>query len=77
MHIRRRLKRFLKKGANAIFMSNEGVVKQVYDAVTAAGGKYDNIMFCGFDAGSKQIEWMKASSGAKSLSAPSLRIHIR
>lgn len=63
------LEALFEKGANAIFMSNEGVVKQVYDAVTAAGGKYDNIMFCGFDAGSKQIEWMKASSGAKLVGA--------
>ena len=45
-------------------MSNEGVVKQVYDAIGSAGTKYDNIKFCGFDAGSKQIEWMKNSGGA-------------
>lgn len=63
------LEALFEKGANAIFMSNEGVVKQVYDAVTAAGGKYDNNMFCGFDAGSKQIEWMKASPGAKLIGA--------
>lgn len=54
-----------QKGAKAIFMSNEGVVKQVYDATTAAAGKYDTIKFCGFDAGSKQIEWMKATTGPK------------
>ncbi len=53
------------KGANAIFMSNEGVVKQVYDAAAAAGTKYDNIKFCGFDGGTKQIEWMKATKGPK------------
>lgn len=52
-----------EKKASAIFMSNEGVVKQVYDAIAAAGTKYDNIKFCGFDAGSKQIEWMKKDSG--------------
>ena len=50
-------------------MSNEGVVKQVYDAIGAAGNKYDAIKFCGFDAGSKQIEWMKASSGPKLVGA--------
>ncbi len=54
-----------EKGAKAIFMCNEGVVKQVYDAVSTAGDKYNNIKFCGFDAGSKQIEWMKATSGPK------------
>ena len=59
------LEALFEKGAQAIFMSNEGVVKQVYDAVQAAGGKYDDVKFCGFDAGTKQIEWMRATSGAK------------
>lgn len=59
------LEALFEKGAKSIFMSNEGVVKQVYDAIGAAGTKYDNIKFCGFDAGSKQIEWMKKTSGAK------------
>ena len=59
------LEALYEKSAKAIFMSNEGVVKQVYDAVTASGGKYDAIKFCGFDAGSKQIEWMKSQTGAK------------
>ena len=59
------LEALFEKGAKAIFMSNEGVVKQVYDAVQAAGGKYDDVKFCGFDAGTKQIEWMKATTGAK------------
>lgn len=59
------LEALYEKGAKAIFMSNEGVVKQVYDAITASGGKYDALKFCGFDAGSKQIEWMKSETGAK------------
>lgn len=63
------LEALYEKGAKAIFMSNEGVVKQVYDATTAAGGKYDAIKFCGFDAGTKQIEWMKATKGAKLVGA--------
>ena len=63
------LEALYEKGAKAIFMSNEGVVKQVYDAIGAAGNKYDAINFCGFDAGSKQIEWMKASSGPKLVGA--------
>jgi len=57
------LEALYEKGAQAIFMCNEGVVKQVYDATAAAEGKYDEIKFCGFDAGSKQIEWIKATSG--------------
>jgi ribose transport system substrate-binding protein len=59
------LEALYEKGADAIFMSNEGVVKQVYDAIGAAGNKYDAIKFCGYDAGSKQIQWMKATSGPK------------
>ena len=47
-----------KKGVKALFMSNEGVVKQVYDACKAAPGKYDNIIFTGFDAGTKQVTWI-------------------
>ncbi len=63
------LEALYEQGAKAIFMSNEGVVKQVYDAIGAAGKKYDTIQFCGFDAGSKQIEWMKSTSGAKLVGA--------
>ena len=59
------LEALYEKKAKAIFMCNEGVVKQVYDAVTTAGNKYDAIKFCGFDAGTKQIDWMRAQSGPK------------
>ncbi|MEF9852815.1 MAG: substrate-binding domain-containing protein [Hydrogenoanaerobacterium sp.] len=59
------LEALFEKGAKAIFMTNEGVVKQVYDAIGAAGAKYDAIKFCGYDAGSKQIEWMKKTTGPK------------
>ncbi len=63
------LEALFEKNAKAIFMSNEGVVKQVYDAIGAAGTKYDSIKFCGFDAGTKQIEWIKKTSGPKLLGA--------
>lgn len=63
------LEALFEKKISALFMSNEGVVKQVFDAIGAAGTKYDNIKFCGFDAGSKQIEWMKKTSGAKLIGA--------
>ena len=63
------LEALYEKGAKAIFMSNEGVVKQVYDAIGAAGSKYDDIKFCGFDAGSKQIEWMRKTTGPKLIGA--------
>ena len=63
------LEALFEKKAKAIFMSNEGVVKQVYDAISAADGKYDAVKFCGFDAGTKQIQWMKATTGAKLVGA--------
>lgn len=53
------LNALVEKGAKAIFMSNEGVVKQVSDAIAANSGKYDGIIFSGFDAGTKQIQWIK------------------
>ena len=59
------LEALAEKKVSAIFMSNEGVVKQVSDAIAAAGDKYDSIKFCGFDAGTKQIEWMKKTEGPK------------
>lgn len=59
------LEALYEEGANSIYMSNEGVVKQVYDAIGAAGSKYDKITFCGYDAGSKQIEWIKKTTGPK------------
>lgn len=59
------LEALYEKGAKAVFMCNEGVVKQVSDAIAAAGGKYDDMVFSGFDAGTKQIQWIKDTSGAK------------
>lgn len=59
------LEALVEKGAKAVFMCNEGVVKQVSDAIAAAGDKYNAVKFCGYDAGTKQINWMKATSGAK------------
>lgn len=53
------LNALVEKKAKAIFMSNEGVVKQVSDAIASNAGKYDGIVFCGFDAGTKQIQWIK------------------
>ena len=59
------LEALYEKGIQALFMTNEGVVKQVYDAAKAAEGKYDNIIFSGFDAGTKQLTWMKENGTPK------------
>jgi len=46
-------------GAQAIFMTNEGVVNEVYPEVKDNAGDYKDILFCGFDAGTNQYEWIK------------------
>ena len=56
------LEALYQKEIKALFMTNEGVVKQVYDAAKAADGKYDDIIFSGFDAGTKQLTWMKENA---------------
>lgn len=47
------------KGCKAIFMCNEGVVKECYAAVSSNANNYKDLVFCGFDAGTSQINWMK------------------
>ncbi len=59
------LEALYEKGVKAVFMSNEGVVKQVYDATKAAEGKYDDILFTGYDAGTKQLTWIKENGTPK------------
>jgi ribose transport system substrate-binding protein len=46
-------------GAQAIFMTNEGVVNEVYPEVKDNAAPYKNILFCGFDAGTNQYDWIK------------------
>ena len=46
-------------GAQAIFMTNEGVVNEVFPEVKDNAGDYKNILFCGFDAGTNQYDWIK------------------
>ena len=46
-------------GAQSIFMTNEGVVNEVYPEVKNDVAAYKDIKFCGFDAGTNQYDWMK------------------
>ena len=46
-------------GAQAIFMTNEGVVNEVFPEVRDNAAPYKNILFCGFDAGTNQYDWIK------------------
>ena len=59
------LEALYEKGVKAVFMCNEGVVKQVYDATKSAEGKYNGIVFSGFDAGTKQLTWIKENATPK------------
>ena len=46
-------------GAQSIFMTNEGVVNEVYPEVKDNAADYKEILFCGFDAGTNQYDWIK------------------
>ena len=46
-------------GAQAIFMTNEGVVNEVFPEVSDNADTYKDILFCGFDAGTNQYDWIK------------------
>ena len=46
-------------GAQAIFMTNEGVVNEVFPEVRDNAAPYKDILFCGFDAGTNQYDWIK------------------
>jgi len=45
-------------GAQAIFMTNEGVVNEAFSEVSD-NAAYNHILFCGVDAGTNQYEWIK------------------
>ncbi len=46
-------------GAQSIFMTNEGVVNEVFPEVSDNAAAYKDILFCGFDAGTNQYNWIK------------------
>ena len=46
-------------GAQSIFMTNEGVVNEVYPEISDNAAMYKDILFCGFDCGTNQYNWMK------------------
>ena len=46
-------------GAQAIYMTNEGVVNEVFPEISDNAATYKDILFCGFDAGTNQYNWMK------------------
>ncbi|MBQ9860325.1 MAG: substrate-binding domain-containing protein [Clostridia bacterium] len=46
-------------GAQSIFMTNEGVVNEVFPEISDNAAMYKDILFCGFDAGTNQYNWIK------------------
>ena len=48
-----------EKGADATFMTGEPVITQIYDAIKAGSSQYNDMIFVGYDAGSRQIAWME------------------
>lgn len=54
-------------GAQSIFMSNEGVVNEVYPEVSDNADTYKDILFCGFDAGTNQYNWIKDAGATYAL----------
>ena len=53
------LLRLAHQGVRAMFLTNQEVVNQVYDAVVAHPDQYDYLVFTGFDSGKKQVTWMR------------------
>ena len=54
-------------GAQAIFMTNEGIVNEVFPEVSDNKDAYKDILFCGFDAGTNQYNWIKDAGATYAL----------
>ena len=48
-----------EQGVDAVFMTGEPVITQIYDNIKAGANQYNDIVFVGYDAGSRQIAWME------------------
>ena len=51
-----------EEGAKAVFMTGEPVITQIYDAIKSGLSQYNDMVFVGFDAGSRQISWMEENA---------------
>ena len=54
-------------GAQSIFMTNEGVINEVFPEISDNADTYKEILFCGFDAGTNQYNWMKDAGATYAL----------
>lgn len=51
-----------QKETDAAFMTAEPVISQIYDAIKSGLNQFNDIVFVGFDAGDRQIDWIKENS---------------
>lgn len=58
-----------EKNARTVFGTNLLVSQQVFDAIQAAGNKYDGMKFAAYDTGDKVFEWMKNDYKAELIGA--------
>ncbi len=54
-------------GAASIYMTNEGVVNEVYPVISDEVDTYKHILFAGFDCGTNQYEWIKDNGNTRAL----------
>lgn len=52
-----------KQGVKAVFMTEENIGGEIADYVFADKEKFKDLVFCGFDSGTKQIQWLKSTEG--------------
>ena len=48
-------------------MTNEGVVNEVFPEISDNAATYKDILFCGFDAGTNQYNWIKDAGATYAL----------
>ena len=58
-----------EKNVNMVYGTNLYVTYQLFDAIQAAGNKYDGIKFAGYDTSEKIIEWLKMDNKAELIGA--------
>ena len=55
------LDHLVEEGVDAIFMTSGDVVEQVAESIAKNREKYSEIVFTGFDAGDRQLNWMRST----------------
>lgn len=63
------LNNLIEDNVKAIFMTHSEIADKVSDVVFADMEKYNEVVFCGFDSGAKQIKWLSEENGAKFIGA--------